>query len=751
MNRYADGSPSRAAHKFPPNLAATLPKETQKQILLWMSTNYLWPQIQERVQFEHMWDKLLQMSRIQLPSRDMLDGNADATKLAQDKATSGSDKARVSDSTVHDAIERLTDITHFVSFKDGLPIQYNIPKYIQSPHNTNEYRPLEHRIKAGNAVLDWNSANAKVYRNHLIGCRQHFTYGVGFYLSDFQFRVEPIVRQDNMGNLVQMPEITEIGTTFEPISLRKVWLNWRLPVYSMELQPCPFFFEETPRFAILQNVYDPVTNPFGYANTTEAFRADYLYTGSEMQSTARALQINASVMKAFDNTAGLASILKPEHSVEARWTGYPVLPLDPATGEFDFDGTKKIPYQRFVVEMFGPQIASGGQVFLRIQQNYYPNKMLPLYSSSHMPDLDSGAYAPSIGEILYNHYREICLCHEQFLANKDWINDPPAWVQISSPAATQNLNQKGAKIKVNGPNDFGWRQPYDATMSTVAMIQMLKESAQTTSKAVDAVLGKAMGGRTSATEASNAFQASMSAITTDINLLNFDMMGGYAMRVWNYTGLWFDADLLKAITGQLGFEMTPQDMWLSVGLKWDVGSSFIEAIVRQQNVRYLLESGRMDPILRRDQLYKMLLEDMRFDTTQLINDGGYEHEVQIATLQSCSTYLGEPVIISPDQDHSVAIKVKTAFIEDRDSVWNTKYPQNAQLLVAQIQQHQWFLQLQMQMMLAQQQMAVAQAQLGVANEEAESQSSSGTGQGSRAPGDAVTRDGQVAQQAGGAR
>ena len=756
LNKYADGTPSRKAENFPLNLASVLPKETQKQILLWMSTNYVWPQVQERVQYERMWDTLLEMSRIKLPGEKMLDGNADLTRLKNLKDTSGTPDARVADSTIHDAIERLTDITHFVSFKEGLPVQYNIPKFLTSPASTSEYRPLETRIKAGNALLEWNSNNAKVYRNHLIGTRQHYTYGISFFLSDFEFRVEPIVRQDNQGNMVQIPEITKIGTTFEPLSLRKVWLNWRLPVYSMDLQPCPFFFEETPRFAVMQNVYDRVTNPFGYANTDKIIQQDWLYTDTPMASVARGLMIAKDTMNLLDHAGntnggyGLASILQPKYSVEARWTYFPMLPLDPKTGVFDFDGKLGTPMKRFVVEAFGNSVINGSQVFLRIQEDYYPNRTLPLYASSHMPDLDSGAYGPAIGQILYNHYREICLCHEQFLANKDWINNPPAWVQISSPAANEDLNKPGAKIKVHGMNDFGWRTPFDATTSTVEMIRMLKESAQTTSKVVDAVLGKAMGGRTSAAEASNAFQASMSAITTDINLYNYDVMGGYAQRVWLYTAQWFDPDLLKAITGQFGFEITTQDMWLGVGLKWDVGSSFIESIVRQQNVRYVLESGRLDPVLKRDELWRQLLEDMRFDPAKIINDGGLEHQIQLATMQSCSTYLGEQVVISPDQDHQTAIRVKTAFIEDRDSVWNTKYPQNAQLLVAQIQQHQWFLQLQMQMQLAQQQMQVAQAQLNIAHGESQSQSSlSGTGQGSVAPGDAVTQPGQVTQQAGG--
>lgn len=753
ISRYADGTPSRPASKFPPNLAAVLPIETQKQILMWLSANYVWPQIQERVPFEKDWDLLMEMSQCQFPDQEFLDNNAEQTRLVQQKETSGRNKARITSTVVHDAIERLTDITHFISFKDGLPIQYNIPEFVRNPYSSPEYRPLEDRIEAANAILSWNSNNANVYRNHLIGTRQHYTYGLSYFLTDYNFRIEPIIRQDNQGNLVSVPELTEMGCSFEPLSIRKVWLNWRLPAYSMELQPCPFFFEETPRFAIVQNKYDPITNPFGYANTDAAMQQDWLYTDQAMASTARGLSITRSLMKNFDEACGrygMASILKPEYSVESRWTLYPMMPLDPASGVFDVDGTKKIPLQRFVVETFGPNIMSGGQVLLRIQQNYYPKNKLPIYASVHMPTLDCGQYAPSIGAILTGHFRELCLCHEQFLANKDWINNPPAWVQISSPAATANLNQPGARVKVNGPNDFGWRMPYDATQSTVAMIQMLTSDAQNTSKAVDAVMGKAMGGRTSATEASNAFQASMSAITTDINLYNFDVMGGYASRVWDYMGMWADPDLLRAISGQFGFEISPEDMWLSVGLKWDVGSSFIESIVRQQNTRYILESTVMDPTVNRGELMRMLLKDMRFDPSKIIQDGGYEQQVQIATLQATKTYYGEQVIISPDQDHAVAIKVKTAFIEDQDSDWNRQYKANSPMLVEQIKQHQFFLQLQYQMQLAQQQMRVAQAQLGIAQTSPpppESQSSSGQA-GTSQP--AAATPGAVAQQGAGA-
>lgn len=714
VNRYIDGSPASPMPVFPPNLAATVPLDVQKQILIWMSQRYIWPQIQERVPFENNWDKLLQMARIQMPTEQLFSNTQqDASKAKQDSDQSNRDKARVSDSVVHDAIERLTNITRFVAFKEHTPVQYTVPDYMSSAHETKFYRPMANKVKAGNALLLWNNATVNLPRQSTIAYRHHYTYGCAFVMSDYRFRVEMITRQDNLGQLIPNPEITEIGTTFQPISIRKLWFNWRLPVYDMESQPCPFYYEETPRFAIMQNAYDPKLNPFGYANLDAVFQDQWLYNEQAFQSVKRGLSIAYSDMDERSLPGNrLAQILQPKHSVEAKWTFYPMLPFDPVTGEFEkrADGSL-IPYRRFVVETFGPNVHSGSQVLLRLQENYFPKKKLPLYASVHMPDLDSGAYAPAIGDILWNHYKEITLCHEQFLNNKDWINDPPSWVQVSSPALNADLTKKGAKISVNGPNDFGWRMPYDATASTVTMIQMLKEDAKTTSKAVDAILGKAMGGRTTATEANNVYQAAMSGITADIDLITDDLHGEYAQRVWNYTGLWFDKDLLKEITGQLGFELKPEDMWFDIGVRTNVGSTFIEKSVRSQNLRYILESGKMDPILDRAVLWTDLLESMGFDAKKIVDDGGREQQIQFATMQACNTYLGEQVIVDPDQDHQIAMRVKTSFLKDTNSIWNTKYGAQAPALITQIEQHQMFLQLQMQMMLAQQQAAIADEQL----------------------------------------
>lgn len=696
-----------ALGSFPPNLIQSLSPETQKDVLLYISQNYAWPQVMERMQWEPMWDTILDMYRIKMDKVDLSIEEASKAgrdlKAENDASNSGT-QVRVADSVVFDAVERLTDIHHFVSFKEGLPIQYSIPRYFDSRGEDSFYHPFRDKIKAANGILAWNFDNEDIYRKHAIVARHFYTYGVAFALSEFQFVVQMLNRQMNDGRQVQVPEITKIGASFEPMSIRKLWLNYRLNAFDMDYQPCPFWFNETPRFATLQNQYNPQTNPFGFLNLDKlqasGAKIDWLYSEVEMRSLRTAIEGMIGLPQ-FKHLNGVTpNLLKPEHSVEAIWTYYPMLPLDPKTMEWKVrqDGTP-VPFVRYIVNSYGHNLV-GQQILLRLQRNFYPRDTLPLYGTSHMPDLDSGLYTPSLGYLLWNHYKEIVTCKNQYISNKDLINNPPAWVLGSSPASSQDVNKSGARIEVNGPNDFGWKQVTDATQSTAGMMTALREQAKTTSKSDDALMGKALGGRTSATEANNAFQASMSAVTTPINLFNYDIMGGFAVRVWEYTGTWFPPELLKRITGQMGFALSPEDLWTRVGLKWDIGSSYVESIVRQQNIRYMLESSLNDPTINRAPMWKELLQEWRFDTAaEWVNDGGMEREIFIATNQAINTFYGKPVFINPDQNHAVAAKVKTRFLEDTDSVFMQQMGNMAPKLIQQIQLHQQFLMLQMHQQL----------------------------------------------------
>lgn len=703
-----NANPLTALGSFPPNLAANLlPPELQRKIYDFMFRHYIWPQVMERQTFEPMWQKLLDMYRIKLQKVDVniSEGTALGNELKEDDVAAHPENVRLADSVVYDAIERLTCVQHFISFKSGCPIQYNIPDYFDNRSETAFYHPRKDKIQAGNALLQWNIDNQQIYRKHFIASRHHYTYGCSFAISQFLFSVQQVQRMTNTGKQMVIPEIEDIGVSFDPVSIWKLWLNWRLSASEMDYQPCPFYYEETPRFATLQNVYDPRSNPFGYANLDKVASStspQWLYTGSEATNYRQTLE----KLFALDNapTQTMPQILDAKYSVEAKWTFFPMLPLDPQTLEFETrkDGSP-IPFSRYLVESWGTNLFTN-QVLLRVQRNFYPRDMLPLYGSAQMPDLDSGLYPPSLGYLLWNHYKEIVTMKNQYLVNKDKIIDPPMWVLTSSPAASRNdLTKKGAKIEVTGKEDFGPVLIPDVTQSTVAMMQQIRDQAKTSSKTDDALLGQALGSRTSATEAQNVFQLSMSVVTTPIDIFNYDIMGGYATRVWEYTATWFPPELLRSITGQMGFVISPEDLWMRVGLKWDVATTYIESIVRQRNIQYILQSSMGDPSINRPAMWRALLDEWRFDNSaEWVNDGGFQREVWEATDQVYRTMMtDEPVMIDPDQNHQVAIEVKKSFLEDKDSAVMQKYPERAPLLLRQILLHQKFLEMQLRMQAAQ--------------------------------------------------
>jgi hypothetical protein len=738
LNKFiTDAQGQLSTFPFPPNVAGDLSKEMRQAIVRWMLKNYVWPQIEARRPYEEIWNKMLSMARATWKISDCkLDEKGRAARAHQKKVLEGNaspgDKADVADTVIFDAVDRLTNLNHFISWKGDMPVQYQVPKFVRRPMESTWYSPSADLVDSANSWLQFCSNGTQFYRKHWMQARHHYTYGVSYAVSEYEQEITQVKRRDpqNPKQFIDRPELTKIGVSFEGISIRKLWLNTKLSPYHMEWQPCPFWYEEIPRFAIVANPYDAEQRPFGYANLDSLPQGQWLFGTTELSSLEDAL-------KQLNPNTSLQSLANPVLDIELKWNFYPMLPLVqvPLTQEildgirdeaeamkavqrqyiwdFDEDGSKQYPLSRYVMEMFGVGLTSGQVEIIRLQENYYPHNSLPIYGSAHMPDYDSGQYSPAIGQILESHYTQLCVALNQFLDNKDLLNDPPVKIQVNSPSMNRDLHKKGAKNPVNSMNDYEDAALTDNTGTTTAFVQAVREQAQTSSKAVDAILGKAMGSRTTATEASNIFEAAMSGVTTDINLFNHDISGGYATRVWEYAGLWVDPDVLAAITGQYGFAIKPEHFLIRLDIDWAIGSTYIESMTRQTNYRYMLETGRGDPAVNTAYLWKQLLEEWGIpNADRIINDQGQMQQIQEANDQAASTYLGDLVMVDPDQQHDLAIQVKLAYLKDRKSVWNTnpKYAANAPMLVEQIKQHQMYLQLELLRQMAQ---AEAQGQPGM--------------------------------------
>lgn len=679
---------AKKAQKLPPNLAGQFNPTDLQTIFRQMFSDMVWPQITARLPFEEKWNRLQKMYEV---SR-----NEDRKRSRQRPETTtphpnGEDRVELADTIIFDTVDRLKNLNYFIAWKDQ-PVQYNRPRHTYTPLEDEFYNPTTRKLRSANAVLDWNNELQKVRSKHLKLSQHHYLYGISFVYSDFVLDI------DTDASSQDYLLITNIGTSFEPISIRKLWLNNLLPIDQMEKQVCPFYFDLVPRAKLMANVYHPQLNPFGFVNLDKLEFPQYLF-GPESKSFSDGLP---------EEVRSTLTQLRPEFSGEALWTFYPLLNLP---------GTQTT--ERYIVQCYANNLFAGAITPIRIQKCYYPRQRLPLYGCSHIPDLDSGLYTPSIGSILESHYDEIVRAKEQFILNKDWINNPPTEVASGSPAANvPNLNAPGIKYEVNSVNDVNRRQPYDATQTTLVFIQQTRDAAQTSGKAVDAILGKAMGGRTTATEASNAFQASMSGVTADVDHFTLSHYGQYALRVWENAGAFIPKVILDKICGNSESPpISEQDFAIQIGIKTDVGSTFIESIVKQQHLQQAIASATASPFLDQPTLWKALFRELKLtEAIGAVKDNGFEFQVSLATEQACETYRGMQVMIDPSQDHQIALRVKTKFLQDTKSVYNTEMASLpspvegltvAQYLAQQIQIHQQFVMIQMQQQM-QMQLALAQ-------------------------------------------
>jgi hypothetical protein len=681
------------------NLVEMVPTSLLQKIYLWMQEKYIIPQMDGRRPYEEIWRVLYDAYRMRLKIKDIKlnqDDQGFTQKLVERARRSGGQDLNLTDTLVFDTVDRMANLTHFISWKDDVPVQFNPLRSKVTPLEDQFYSPEDAKYKSANALLEHFVSKENLYRKTRLASKDYYLYGVCFCLSNFNYVLQP--------NAANQITLKDLSITFDPISIRKVWINFMLPLSQMGKQPCPFWYEYSSHFAILQNQYDPALNPFGYLNLDKLNPQSYnSFATMGEQPFLDALKARLSSMGQTLNYSAAAW-----KDIAAKWTFMPMLPFDPETGEFEFrrDGKTPVPYRRFVWEHFGQDPIAATITPIRLQECDYYGEELPLYGSTHLEDLDSAAYSMSICEGLLDYAIELSTIRNQYIENKNQINNPTTWHTIGSPSYNQDVNKPGAKVEVMGPNDFGWRQTVDATQTTVQMSEHLRERAQTTSKAVDAIMGKAMGGRTSATEAQNVFQAAMSGVTTDINMFNFDTAGQYAMRVWNWSK-WLDLDLLKALTGSYGLELLDEDRDLQMSLKFDVGSSFIESIVKQGHIRYFIETGSRRPdVVDFGECLTMLGDELRIKgLRKCIIPNGTERNITKSTEQAIKTYLNEQVLIDPSQDHRIAIEVKTRYLEDMDSVWNIKYGAQlymnspmtrAQYLAQQIQIHTNFYNIQMQ-------------------------------------------------------
>lgn len=701
------------------NVANVLTSDSATKIWMYVLEQYIQPQINARRPYERMWNQLYDAYRMRLKLQDMKIKEDETTLLDMLKERlkkQGNQDMVITDSLIFDTVDRLSNITHYISWKDGKPVQFGLPEDFNNALQDMWYSPTEDKFRSQNAVLAWGLHKEDAYTKSRLVFRDYYLYGFAYNFSDLYFQLA--------AGPQQVPILQDIGVSYSPMSVRKVFIDWRIPISQMNDQPCPFWFDIVPLFKMMRNIYHPALNPMGYVNLDKLYNAYHgsdnatYFMGGESWNEAIKLRLES-----MNSSLGIDSAKYCK--MKALWTFMPMLPFDATTGDWMTrkDGTP-VPFRRFILQIWGDDLMSQKVTMVRLQdvEDHYEGQ-LPIYGATHLDDLSSAAYSMSICEVLINSAIEITQTMNYALENKNKINNPPSVHLTGSPSMNQDVNAPNAKVEVLGQGDFEWRQVPDATQTTMAIANGVRDKAQATGRVTESILGKALGGRTTALEAGNLFETSMSQITTDINILNAAYHGGYAGRMYSAYTKWLDPNVIKLISGSFGWPEGAIDRTLRTFLRTDVGNRYITSQLKQQRIQFMLQAAVQSPVLDQAVLWSLFAKEVGMPSLQkAIIDNGRDREIERAKDQCFRTYLNEPIVIDPGQDHTIAMQVKTRFVEDTKSEWNVKYGSLPYLmtnvprlmaLAQQVQIHQNYL-------LQQQQMAAAlqmQRAISVATEQ----------------------------------
>lgn len=693
-----------------PNVAEGISANVELKNTLWqyMLQEYVWPQLVARRPYEKLWDflydayrKRLKISELKLKSSEnqFIEAMLERAKSMEDMV--------LTDGLIFDTVDCLSGMAHYISWKDGRPVEFMSPEDLIRALQDLFYSPDRDKYMGANSILSWCLNKEHAFTQSRDSFRDYFLYGFGFMLSDFYFQLE--------NNPQSGLNLRDIGMSYTPMSCRNVWVDWRIKIRDMKDQPCPFWFTHVPMFSILANPYDVTMNPMGYQNLDKIRNLEQQtnwFVGGEAWLNA----VNAR-LQSIGFESGATAELGSYQKVNPLWSFYAMLPFDDKTGTFD---PKTIPFRRYLLQVYGPDIVGGKIEFLRVQdvQDHYGD-LPPIYGGTHLADLSSAAYSMSLCEVLLDSAQQVTELYNRALENKKQINQPPSWHMAGSPSVNQDVNKPNARIEVHGPQDFGWKTTIDATGSTVDLARSIREDARRTGRITDAILGQAMGARTTATESDNIYEASMSKLTTDISLLNTAFHGGYAERCWKLYGEWLDENLTKLITGQFGWPLSSEDLKLRISFRANVGERFLANKAKLQYTREMIGFAVQSPILDQAILWKEYTQIIGLPSLQrAIIDGGRDRQIELSKDQAMCIYINENSIIDPEQDHAIAVQVKIRFLQDANSVWNQRYASlpylatgmpRAQALAQQIQMHNNFIMMQQMQKAAmmQQQMAAA--------------------------------------------
>lgn len=262
----------------------------------------------------------------------------------------------------------------------------------------------------------------------------------------------------------------------------------------------------------------------GYYHNVEKVTSDHLYKGETTNTGHADRQVNAGLSSGDDTQTGLFD----------QWD---VLVRVPVSDDGKWDAKKNEPllyWLTFVGDLQATPLC------IRCVRNPDPDDEIPVLMWHQFPDDSDQLYHVGAATVIEPNFEELTTAKNQAIDNRDLQNKKPLTV-VRGEVYTKNLTFRRDKVfEVEKQDSLREAQVSDNTNTILANINYLDEDANRALSTDQAIEGRPMGGRTSASEAVNVYnQAKMPhLITARYQLSQFlTWYGRKTQRLWNLYAL----------------------------------------------------------------------------------------------------------------------------------------------------------------------------------------------------------------------
>jgi hypothetical protein len=474
--------------------------------------------VRERSALEDIWDANDKMYRVKPPSD--LD-----VKNRANEATGA----------FHVAVNQLVGIA-FKTFTDN-PENYKY-SFAEMPGDEEGNTIRRRNSEIATRLLHRAMAQARFKRELRKALFEVYKNGTCFVAIPWEKRVDELVYRDKRtGQRLTKPLIRDNLPGFHSVPIDAIWLDENID--SIEGQPAVFIKSPVSWSDI---VADAAKNKVALYKTEgdETLRDKF----SKYREYVAASEFETPASDRADN----ADRDRQDRTAERykHWVVWVKLPID-ADGEWDEDSAERL----FRVRIMGDP---GSCEIVEIRRNVFPGGV-PLVVAHQTPD-SIGMYPVSLGEKAKTYYDQICTAVNQLIDNRSKnVRRPIVYDPMRIDISKYDWgHSNGIPCDGDVRSAFAEMQLADMTATIMPTIQYCELKLREIMNTTDAVMGMALGGRTSASEYVGARAAATTPIFSDLAGIEDDLIGEYMRRFIQYVHVFMTLEDIVDQVGPVGAE-----------------------------------------------------------------------------------------------------------------------------------------------------------------------------------------------------